>query len=257
MEENKNAPLGAEEREIKPTSSFLSKLENFWYHYKWHSLIALFLVITITICSVQMCSKDEYDCYIMYAGDTAIPHTSSGVSQYTTTFTSLNRVAEDFDENGEVLVSFSDLYVWTADQMSAYESENRDDPTAPDLNYSLISQDTDTLSDRMIHSEYYLCFLSREVYELYKNKEGLTFFVPLTPYITEGNTYEYTNGDCDGILLGSVEGFYKSAGICELPADTVICLRAKNEVFSGFDKQAHENYYKGAEATLKNILAFD
>ena len=31
--------------EIKINSPPLEKLENFWYHYKWHSIVALFLVI--------------------------------------------------------------------------------------------------------------------------------------------------------------------------------------------------------------------
>ena len=59
------------------------------------------------------------------------------------------------------------------------------------------------------------------------------------------------------MLLGSVEGFAGKPGISELDADTVICLRAKNEVFSGFDKRAHAKYYSAAEQTLRNILSFE
>ena len=241
---------------IKPTRTIKARLENYWYHYKWHSIIAIFLIITITVCSIQMCNKDEYDCYVMYAGDTSIAHTGGGVSEYANALSSLNSVSSDFDGNGRVLVSFSDLYVWTNDQMSQYEKDNKNNTDAPELHYTLISQDKSTFSDRMTHSEYYLCFLSIEIFNEYKAKDGLNFFVSLTPYLTEGNSYEMV-GDGEGILLGSVEGFAGKPGISSLPYDTVICLRAKNEVFSGFDKKAHAKYYSYAEETLKNILSFE
>ena len=47
--------------EVATPSTFKEKLQNFIYHYKWHTVVALFLVVTIIICSLQFCTKEEYD----------------------------------------------------------------------------------------------------------------------------------------------------------------------------------------------------
>ena len=46
----------------------LKWLENYWYHYKWHTLIVAFFVIMLTVMGVQMCSREDNDIYIIYAG---------------------------------------------------------------------------------------------------------------------------------------------------------------------------------------------
>ena len=64
---NENEKLDTGSVSIKK-GKFLRWLENFWYHYKWHSLIAAFLIFTVTVCTVQMCRKESYDMHILYAG---------------------------------------------------------------------------------------------------------------------------------------------------------------------------------------------
>ena len=61
--------------EVKIKSKLTERIENFFYHYKWHTLIALFLIFTITVCTLQTCQKSSYDAYIMYAGGTNISST--------------------------------------------------------------------------------------------------------------------------------------------------------------------------------------
>ena len=61
---NEKKPQG----ELHLRSPFLKKLDNFFYHYKWHTVAALFLAIVIIVCSLQTCSKESYDVEIMYAG---------------------------------------------------------------------------------------------------------------------------------------------------------------------------------------------
>ena len=54
--------------DISLRSPFLKKLDNFFYHYKWHSIVALFLVVVLTVTLVQACSKETFDVEVMYAG---------------------------------------------------------------------------------------------------------------------------------------------------------------------------------------------
>ena len=43
--------------------------DNFWYHHKWKTIICLFLVVTILVCTLQMCRREEKgDISVMLAG---------------------------------------------------------------------------------------------------------------------------------------------------------------------------------------------
>ena len=103
----------AETDEVVYKPSLAERLENFWYHYKWHSLVALFLVFTILICSFQMCERDSYDIYITYAGGQEISRTASGgdVSEYAAFLSAFASLGCDYDGDGESSVAFSSLFI--------------------------------------------------------------------------------------------------------------------------------------------------
>ena len=50
-------------------SGWQAWLENFWYHYKWHTIASVFVLLVVTIITVQMCTRTTYDAYIVYAGN--------------------------------------------------------------------------------------------------------------------------------------------------------------------------------------------
>ena len=107
-----------EERVVEYTPSFGERVENFWYHYKWHSLVALFLVFTILVCSLQMCEKNNYDIYITYAGGKEISRTVEGgdVSEYASFVSTLASLGCDYDGDGVSSVSFSSLFILSDDE---------------------------------------------------------------------------------------------------------------------------------------------
>ncbi len=43
-------------------------LENYWYHYKWTTIVVLFFALVIGIGVYQMAAKEDYDTQIIYAG---------------------------------------------------------------------------------------------------------------------------------------------------------------------------------------------
>ncbi|MBR5314827.1 MAG: hypothetical protein IKU45_05400, partial [Clostridia bacterium] len=49
----------------------LKWLDNFWYHYKWHVIIGLFVIVFLVVAIGQMIDKDKVDAYVMYAGPTS------------------------------------------------------------------------------------------------------------------------------------------------------------------------------------------
>lgn len=41
--------------------TFRQWIENYWYHYKWHTIIGLFLVLTLAVGITQCATKPKYD----------------------------------------------------------------------------------------------------------------------------------------------------------------------------------------------------
>ena len=55
--------------EIKVQGRFLKWLDNYWYHYKWVTIVVAFFIIVFSVCTLQMCSKEKNDLIIVYAGE--------------------------------------------------------------------------------------------------------------------------------------------------------------------------------------------
>ena len=90
------------EIEVKPTT-FMGKLENFWYHYKVHTLLIFFLTVVIAFVTVQCATREKYDFSVMYfAFEAAAPVQLEKAEAY------FEKYAEDLDGNGEVNVKIVD-----------------------------------------------------------------------------------------------------------------------------------------------------
>ncbi len=236
--------------EVKMRHPVLSWLDNFWYHYKWHSIVALFLVLVIVVCSFQMCSKESYDTHIMYAGHKRILHTSEDgdIPEYNIIISSLKRISEDSDGDGKISPAFSDLFVMSDEMKEKIEAEL---DKGEQVNESLLSTDRKTLTDRMMYSEYYVCLLAEDVYRDYRVISDIDMFLPLAPYTSEGGEYEWAGEDA--IYLRSTP-FYEMAGICELPEDTVICLRMKSQMSAVFGGDKNDEMFARAEDVVRRML---
>ena len=229
--------------EVVAKRGFVAWLDNFWYHYKWHSIISLFLIFAVTVCTVQMCQRTEYDVHIMYAGAHRVSRQNKDgdVAEYSKILTALKSVTDDFDGNGETNVGFLDLHILSNSEMQ--ESE--------DYSAQQVLSDRERLTDNFGVSDYYLCFLSVSVYEEYKEVSDAKMFVPLTQYVNESAAPAYYAEDA--IYLSSTD-FYSLAGINDLPEDTLVCIRNINAVSSHFDSKNAEKQFKRAVSVFSDIV---
>ena len=56
----------AGENRVKP-KGFKARMENFWYHYKYHTIVILVVFITLAVSITQCCMKPDYDYKIVVA----------------------------------------------------------------------------------------------------------------------------------------------------------------------------------------------
>ena len=217
------------------------KVQNFWYHYKWHSIVAAVLLIAMLVCSLQFCSRESYDAYVLYAGSRNIGRTSKDgdVAEIATVISSLKRLSDDFDENGEVNINFTNYYY-----LSNSEAESLDD-----VNQTLLSSDKSSLSSVLEHSEYYLCFISKAVYDEYHAVGSSERFILLDNYKESHPELEYYTDSA--IYLSSTEA-YKLPGLSNLPEDTLICIRHPSVLAAKSDE--HVMHFNNAKKMLEKIL---
>jgi len=224
-------------------SRFLTWLDNFWYHYKWHTLISVFLIFAVTVCALQMCQKETYDMHILYAGGHSFTRSSEDgdYPEYTKANDTLRYFVSDFDDNGDVEFSLRDLFIPDEEEMKGMSESQM----------QLAYNDREVLKTLVISGDYHLWFISEEVYDSFTRPEMLT---NLTDIVPDGVEVEYYKGQPYAIYLNSTE-FATLAGFSDLPKDTLICLRNMTGA-SHVNKSSVEKNYERAEVTLVKILSY-
>lgn len=249
MEElEKNAP--GDTKVIKPP--LRERFDNFWYHYKWHSIVAIFLIVAILICTLQMCTRTSYDIHLTYAGYHEIKRTApGGSSPYNEAVTSLSKLCEDFNGDGEIHISFQTLFVVNEEEKDMLVGDDKN----LQITESLVREDTDTLRSELVYGDQYVFLLSERLFKEYESAFEGALFRSLEEF-SEGNTEcVFASGTKTGVYLSSLK-ISSLPVLCDLPDDTVVCIRELSEVSQIFGKsQNEENYRRGIEV-IKNFFAY-
>lgn len=255
MEENKREDCGgmdadrrAEEYggDVKISTPLIKKIENFWYHYKWHSIAALFLVIAILVCSLQMCARVEVDFHLLYAGGTEISRRSEGgdIPVYNQLTGAVGAYVSDVDGDGKKNVSLTTYFALSPDEIKEIEESD-----GVEVNYQLLASDAEAMRTRFSVGEYYLCLVSPYVYGQYRGSEGSPLFTSLAPYVPEGVEVEYYSDSA--IKLSSTKFWQDNPIVREaLPEDTLLVLRTKGAAGGvlGNAKENERNFNRAADA---------
>ncbi len=222
------------------------KLENFWYYYKWHTIVGAFLLIVFSVLIFQFCTKEDYDVYIVYAGEKRISMSSlngDGNSEYS----GIVKALENSAKNGEnVNISMQTLYILSEEELEKEKSGLSGELEKNQLE-ATVSDNFDTLKQYIIYGDYHLCLLSEDVFLAMDSDDEGSVFSPIGQYTSEGAYYEYINER--GIYLSSLSE-YSDTALSTLPEDTVICIRIPRD-FGG--KSEKESYAK-AEEFLRALL---
>ena len=192
-------------------------LENYWYHYKWHTLFALFFVVVISIMVVQMASREDDDIYIIYAGPELI--SDSKREDIKDAFQQL--MSKDYDGDGEKKVDFMDIILMNSEQLKQAYADGANQYF---LNEGTVEKNLETLSVQAMAGDYVVFLIDKE---WYKDLHDASAFVPLTeleelgiPTVEGARTY----GDC-AYYLNSLDFAKFFTCFDDLPESTLLCVR--------------------------------
>ena len=225
------------------------KIENFFYYYKWHTIVALFLIFAVVISTVQLCTRVENDVCLLYAGAADVKKTSQNgqPSPYETLLSVVKTYVEDYTGDGKIQVTFEVLFTLSAEERAAIEQRLQDEGGQYSLNDAQLYQNANSLRDNMTIGDFYVCLLSEANFRQYED-----LLAEIAPY-TNGNESDYVFLSDKGIYLSST-ALAKKPGFDALPEDTVICLRRLSEVSSRISGK-NQRKYENAENFLRALLA--
>lgn len=231
----------------EPGSKFSKWFENFWYHHKWKVIIISFFVIVLLICTVQMCSREEMDLYIMYAGPDAL--TQQNIEDLKLLFAN---VTPDKNGDGYSKTEFIDLYILSPQQIEEKKQELKEAGDVAAVNYEMFASYYDQFEQHIWTGDAVICLLDPHLYEtVYVEKDGekLSGFMRLEDVLGEKPENAY---DDYSIKLKDTEfGEY-----CNLDEDILLCIRKKSTASFMSDKKKTDEYHAYCVEVFKNIVNF-
>ncbi len=155
-----------------PPSTFKEKWGNFWYHYKWPTVVGVLVAVIVTVVIVQMVTKTRPDYTVCLVTQQEL--SLAAVDRLETEFA---KVGQDRNDDGEVVVTVQVLNV-SEKAGAQYATANRQAVTA-----HIVARDVLLFA---FDPEYYTTILEPLM------DEGVSFFVPLgldKTGISEDGTY--------------------------------------------------------------------
>mgnify|MGYP000165937476 FL=1 len=182
-------------------------LENYWYHYKWATIISAFFITVAVICIVQIASKKNYNIYIRYVGDSVITGT-----QYDDMTGALEKIVSGDKKDS---VNFAQV-AYISDEDNPYKNEK-----------NAVSRET--LSSMLVQP-YYIYIMDLTAYNDYKDS-GV--FAPLSSIFEEDVTD--ISYDEYALYLSKTEFLKNAPGMEWVEEDTVIVIKIVpyDSVFTG------------------------
>ncbi len=221
-----------------------SWLDNFWYHYKWHTIVSVFLIIVFGVCIGQMQSKEKVDAYVMYAGPTAF--LAADIYDLQDAF---EAVMPDLNGDGKKVVQFIDVTVLTDAQIKANmdKAEKEGVEYKPDMKY--IADARQKFKLQLAAGDAYLLLLDPQ---MYAEDYGIGMYEKLSDIGIES---EYANDDSSIRFKETDFGSYMPI-FDKLPDDTLLCFRRMNVTSKGRGKKEQAKYDNQLEL-LKEVISFN
>ncbi len=199
--------LDGENIDISGKSKILSKLDNFWFHYKWVVIIGAFFLVVLIVGLVQIFGRTETDAAVTFAGPAYIsPNQCADIE------TELAKILpEDYTGDGDKIVKFSNFTVYYESDLEGKDSSEIDlsQNTANKSNYD----------DYVSSGECSIYFVGGEFYKNFVTHDRLQSMSD----IFGENLPEGVTQDGYGVRLGDLP-IYKLDAFKVMPEDTYICL---------------------------------
>lgn len=221
----------------------LKWLDNFWYHYKWHLIVGVFIAIFLIVAIGQMVRKEKVDAYIMYAGPTAF--VASDIYDLQDAF---EQIMPDLNGDGKKTVQFIDITVLTDEQIEENKKRAEEDGVEYKVDMEYISNIRQKFKLQLAAGDAYLLLLDPG---MYAEDYDIGMYVKLEELGIES---EYAYDDSSIKFRETDFGKYFSI-FDKLPDDTLMCFRTLN-VTAQARGQKEKDKYDNQLILMKKAVEF-
>ena len=216
--------------------------DNFWYHYKWQTIIAAVGLFAVLFCTLTMCRRKEPDFYFYYAGQGEF----SGDEQRAIV-SSLSKAAGEDGRDAEVSVTF--LFLMTNDQIKRFGEEHAGDGLS--VNGGQIGQNRELLSNEIMTGNALIMFFDPEV--LAETQASSDAFLPIRSYAPADTPEEAFSGEYGIDLRYTV--FAADPAFAAFPEGTVVAIRNGISALALFQREEALENRARYETLLKKWLS--
>lgn len=219
---------------------------NYWYHYKWVTVVVIFLATVVGIGIYQMASKDSYDTNVLYAGPAILnKDQTAGIESALASI-----LPSDHNQDKEKSVFLNRFTILSDEQIQEKQEEATSEEDWVYYDPASRNNTLSQISTLFSVGEVSVCLVDEYVYNIYRRQDAFIRLEEVLGYVPE-----YARDDYSVYLMDTPFGEYFDA--CKaLPEDTVLCIR-KTAVFSDKSKKKANAQYAFDQALFKAIIEFE
>lgn len=225
------------------------KFENYWYYYKYPTLLGLLVLIISIAALVQCASADEYDLCITYAG----PYSMSDAELDVASYDCASALGRDLTGDGKVQVSFNNIYYMTADQIRAALTKNPNFVVKDEV----LKTNLESFDREFAAGDTVIWLVDPALYDRFaKTDDWVSMLEVVDAELWRSLTAELPDGAFDQYSIRLSETAFGKLYFSYLPEDTLLCMRRSSNYTALMGQtESGEQYDRGAEA-LREILSF-
>ncbi len=235
-------------------SRFSKWFDNFWYHYKWHTIIGLFFAVVIGVCGYQFITREVPDVYIMYAGPEYL--TAGDIINVKS---ALRDNLKDYNGDGEKGITLITLTCVSEEKIESMKAEAEAESEEFYIDLNANAQNIKQFDMEVFAGEAVICLLDPSLYERVGEAGG---FMKMTEVFTseELAALKEEGVELDGEygirLLSTKFGKYYGA-IAEMPEDTMLCIRKVSTISVFKGKKKYEKLHGYHVDMFRELVNFE
>ncbi len=214
----------------------LKWLDNYWYHYKWPTIIVAFFLFVCIVCFAQCSTREQGDVTVAYAGGYTMT-----AEQHAKVLEIFNAIApETEDGKGQMSVIMSVYSIYTEDEMKqAYTDGDGKLDVYSYNNAKQVSMDhLNTFGTYVMTGESAVWLVSEYVYEVQNLKKLAVPLSELYETRPEGAYDDYA------VRLSETALYQYYDALKILPEDTLIVMPQSYVWGESADEEAYADFLK-------------
>jgi hypothetical protein len=221
-------------------------LDNYWYHYKWQTLIAVFFIVFAVVAVGQMITKTDEDVVILYAGPfEPTPNQAREISNALQTV-----MSSDFNGDGEKNAQVMNILLMTEDQIQQAKKEADEQGKVVVYNNALLNENRTKFATQIFAGEAVICLLDPNWYPNVLKSGG---FVKLADIL--GIKPGYAIDDYSVYLHDTPLARYFTA-LQSFPEDTILCVRTMSTATVFKSAKKEKIRYENQLQMFRDMMSF-